>query len=327
MKIEMGESLLYSWLRHIKSCQIVQTNWKTSYTWTLYNEIELTTMFDELNAHFTSVTGVKLFKKTASLGQLLKQGECDVLGITVQAGVPGYCAVDVAFHENGLNYGSKQETILKVVVKCIRTAFCLHAYFNTQEGDIIFASPFVSNGIKTEVEKHLNDLNSYFASKGLAFRTRLICNDEFNHQILDPVLVACKGAADTSELFARAYKLIDMFATKKHRSGKATVSPIAVTATSSGAYTHMKPGIIANSVVRNILQTVNIPKKELADLQDPAYCAKAFGLRYALLVDNRTINRDRYYATPITIAGKDYYICNDWYENKKHLLIDWIAAH
>ena len=49
--------------------------------------------------------------------------------------------------------------------------------------------------------------------------------------------------------------------------------------------------------------------------------------RYALLVDNRTINRDRYYATPITIAGKDYYICNDWYENKKHLLIDWIAAH
>ena len=30
MKIEMGESLLYSWLRHVKECQIVQTNWKVS---------------------------------------------------------------------------------------------------------------------------------------------------------------------------------------------------------------------------------------------------------------------------------------------------------
>ena len=28
MKIEMGESLFYSWLRHVKDCQIVQTNWK-----------------------------------------------------------------------------------------------------------------------------------------------------------------------------------------------------------------------------------------------------------------------------------------------------------
>lgn len=327
MKIEMGESLLYSWLRHIKSCQIVQTNWKTSHAWTLHNEIELTTMFDELNAHFTASTGAKLFKKTTSLGQLLKQGECDVLGTTVQAGIPSYCAVDVAFHENGLNYGSKQETILKVVAKCIRTAFCLYAYFNTKEGDVIFASPFVSNGIQTEVEKHLNDLNFYFNSKGLSFKVQLICNDEFNKQILDPVLVTCKGAADTSELFARAYKLIDMFVNKKHRSSKVTVSPVAATSPAAGAYTHMKPGIIANSVVRNILQTVSIPAKELAELQDPACCAKVLGLRYALLVDNRTTNRDRYYATPVTIAGKDYYICNDWYENKKHLLIDWIDAH
>lgn len=28
MKIEIGESLLLSWLKHIKECQLVQTNWK-----------------------------------------------------------------------------------------------------------------------------------------------------------------------------------------------------------------------------------------------------------------------------------------------------------
>lgn len=41
MKIEMGESLFYSWLRHVKKCQIVQTNWMTSSQWQLSNEDRL----------------------------------------------------------------------------------------------------------------------------------------------------------------------------------------------------------------------------------------------------------------------------------------------
>ena len=41
MKIEMGESLFYSWLRHVKECQIVQTNWTTSSQWQLSNEDRL----------------------------------------------------------------------------------------------------------------------------------------------------------------------------------------------------------------------------------------------------------------------------------------------
>lgn len=38
MKIEMGESLLLSWLRHIKECQLVQTNWKPSAKWEFKNK-------------------------------------------------------------------------------------------------------------------------------------------------------------------------------------------------------------------------------------------------------------------------------------------------
>lgn len=37
MKIEIGESLLLSWLKHIKKCQLVQTNWKASRRWELNN--------------------------------------------------------------------------------------------------------------------------------------------------------------------------------------------------------------------------------------------------------------------------------------------------
>ena len=41
MKIEMGESLFYSWLRHVKECQIVQTNWKVSSNWELLHDEEI----------------------------------------------------------------------------------------------------------------------------------------------------------------------------------------------------------------------------------------------------------------------------------------------
>lgn len=35
MKIEMGESCVYSWLKHVKDCRIVQLNWKPSAEWDL----------------------------------------------------------------------------------------------------------------------------------------------------------------------------------------------------------------------------------------------------------------------------------------------------
>jgi len=33
MKIEIGESIVYSWLKHIKKCKIIQLNWKVSINW------------------------------------------------------------------------------------------------------------------------------------------------------------------------------------------------------------------------------------------------------------------------------------------------------
>ena len=35
MKIEMGESLLQAYLKHVENCLISQTNWKTSSSWNI----------------------------------------------------------------------------------------------------------------------------------------------------------------------------------------------------------------------------------------------------------------------------------------------------
>ena len=45
MKIEIGESLMYSWLRHNKLCELAQTNWKASENWVRKHDKELQKLF------------------------------------------------------------------------------------------------------------------------------------------------------------------------------------------------------------------------------------------------------------------------------------------
>jgi len=80
MKIEMGEFLFYSWLRHTKECQVVQTNWKVSPQWQLQHEDELSVLMQIMDGHFSDKYGYKIYKKSPSLSQLIQQGECDAVG-------------------------------------------------------------------------------------------------------------------------------------------------------------------------------------------------------------------------------------------------------
>ena len=72
MKIEMGESLFYSWLRHVKECQVVQTNWKPSRSWQLIGEEELKRFISITDELFQNKYGYGIYKNN-SLSQLLTQ--------------------------------------------------------------------------------------------------------------------------------------------------------------------------------------------------------------------------------------------------------------
>ena len=52
MKIEMGESLMQSWLKHAKECKITQLNWKPSTNWTTYNDQSIEELYRRMSTHF-----------------------------------------------------------------------------------------------------------------------------------------------------------------------------------------------------------------------------------------------------------------------------------
>lgn len=340
MKIEMGESLFYSWLRHVKECQIVQTNWKVSSQWQLSNAEELEKMMRTVDSHYSGKYGYAIFKQNASLSQLLQQGECDVLGVCIQPDEIKYYAIDVAFHEAGLNYGTRETTVMKVLEKCARTAFCLHGYLNTKDAEIIFASPKINPAVLNDLAPCIKEMNDLFANEGYEFTFRIIANEDYNDLVLKPILLASDGVADTSELFLRSYQMYKMFAgipTERRTRATTTTSrtrtaSVDVDYMDSDVYQELKIGQLAQKVLGPMLVDGCASDEEVAAMQTFEYSKETFDIQYPLLkLATESQTPLHYYATPILVNGQRYRLCNEWHEkgsnNDRPYLLKWIALH
>lgn len=334
MKIEMGESLLYSWLRHVKECQIVQTNWKISSKWEMQHENEIEELVGKIDDHFTNNYGYSIFKKNSSVAQIIQQTECDVLGINLNGEEKHFYAVEVAFHEGGLNYGSREETVMKIIAKSVRIAMCLYGYMDSKDSEIIFASPKIMPAILNDITPCINDLNNLFRLYGYEFYIRLIANETFNDSILQPILIASDGIADTSELFIRAYQMYNMFdghhnsTPHKENAPKKQDAPVL----ERNAYSELKIGQLVRLVLRPMLEKGQVSELEIKWMQDADYCKRTFDIQYPLLIKTDAQKKElRYYAEPLYINGERYRMCSEWYEvpanNDRPYLEKWLTEH
>lgn len=209
MKIEIGESAIYSWLRHIKGCKIVQTNWKTSPQWEGFHTERVYALIEQIKQRFPHI-----FKKSTPQ-QLLQQAEIDALGVCFTGGEPFFYAVEVAFHEEGLRYGN--EASERVAKKLLRIALLLYLQFNTKQGEIIFATPKVQPKTLTQISQKLQDIVAFMQQKGFSYRFSFLANEKFEKEIIYPLKDIADEISDTTELFVRSYKLLCLVQTnKKH---------------------------------------------------------------------------------------------------------------
>lgn len=220
MKLEMGESLILSWLRHVKKCQIVQTNWKPSKIWDTFQVEETKDFFVTAKQQF----GENVFKKS-SQNQLMQQAEIDALGMIFHEGcISTLYAVDIAYHESGLNYGSSQETINRITKKMIRTAMVILNSFDISNAEIIFASPKINPNIYVPLLEAFEVINEISKNNKLGFQFILSGNEDFYEEILNPTVEISKDVSDTSELFLRSIQLLGLSEEQGSNSKKNTIS-------------------------------------------------------------------------------------------------------
>lgn len=204
MKIEIGESLMQSYLKYEKRCMLTLTNWKTSSLWSIEND-----NFDKIEYVFNKIQNHNdfsdVFKKN-SLEQVLKQAELDVVGIDKNK----LYLIEVAFHENGLQYGGRLDTKDRVCKKLLRAYLIGLAFFPNYTYEIIFASPKVTPATNETIRDYFSVLNRDF-SDNEKVNFKYIANEDFKNLVLIPTLKSSSEDADTSELFIRSTKLLDIF--------------------------------------------------------------------------------------------------------------------
>ena len=339
MKIEMGESLFYSWLRHVKECQIVQTNWKVSNQWDLKNEHIISEFINSADTFFSEKYNYNVFKNNSSMAQIIQQAECDAIGMSIQETRNFFYAVDVAFHGAGLNYGSKDETIMKIIAKTLRTAMCLYGYLKTTEAEIIFASPKINNAVLVELEPCISDINDLFKKHNFGFNARLIANEDFNNTVLKPILLVSEGIADTSELFIRSYQMYTMFGDVGKEKSSRNIKHKKSLTTENEIYSiepddlaELKIGKIAQVILRKMLEDGAATEEEIKFMQTDSYSKQFFDLNYPLLVKAESqFDKVRYYSKSLYIHGVEYKMCSQWFEvsanNDRPYLIRWINNH
>ena len=330
MKIEMGESLFYSWLRHAKECLIVQSNWKPSPAWQLQNEEEINRLMVLSDEHFKGRYDYDVFKKN-SPSQLLLQAEIDVVGVSWAGDESMIYAIDVAYHEGGLNYGDKKETAIRIVKKFIRSAMCLRGYFSATKAEIVFAAPKINPANLVLIEPLMRELNILFVNAGLSFTARLIANEDFNELVLKPIMLASNNVSDTSELFLRSYQLVKMFGVEGLPARNKQIKN-TLTKTSGGAAGELKIGKIVQIFLRYALESGKLPATEIESMQTKEYSKRVFGIDFPLLVkDDVERNKVRYYSNPLTIDGQKYFLCSQWSEgasnNDRPFLMKWLGEH
>jgi hypothetical protein len=197
-----------SWLRHVKGCQLAELNWKPSFAWGKYGDNQ--SLMDQARAFFQNALDITLFSEDAKASQLIKQAEIDVLGVKLafDGRLEAVYGVDIAYHENGLQYKDNVGGILK---KLVRGRMAIQTYFGPVLCHMIFASPLVRPGPLQRLQSALVHVREFFSEYRLETTTTFYENETFRDEIVLPTLEASATTADSSELFLRSCRLLNGF--------------------------------------------------------------------------------------------------------------------
>lgn len=230
MKIEMGESLCASWLKHVKKCQVVQMNWKPSFFWdeNAFDSVQrmLVDLDSKLGEYgFSHKKGKGGNGEQLDLGidvrQIIGMTECDVVGVRFNKdGKVERCyGMESAFHSDGLHY---KATVKKVGAKLIRTIVALNLYLGAPRIEVGFMTPKIKIGVLREISSLISKIKHFFDENKLEvtinFYTETLGKEHeqsqeilsFRNEIVLPLVKRVPFADDDSELFMRSVLMSEL---------------------------------------------------------------------------------------------------------------------
>lgn len=316
MNIDIAESLAYSWLKHVKGCQIIHRNWKGLAQ-------KAPQINDDIKGVYKEAIDVGLISGNSNATDLekqitqgLKQTECDVLGLEFGEDGIKYHAVEVAYHSNGLNYSGNN--VGKINSKLLRIAVALKYYLNISSATLYFVSPFVRENQLAEIETTVNKLEEIISKLG-SFQIELCFNEDFYMNILQDTKNKDKQNVDLSELCIRSYELENLYNKIQHDVHKVEVENME-----DDDVEKIKIGLLVRTQFMPHLKDRILIESEINELKE----WKIGNFPVLRKVEEiPSGEKRRYYATPISLFGASYKVCNHWFANDVEnceKMKDWI---
>lgn len=327
MKIEILEQAYASYLKNCEGCIMTTNNWTVSKF--MLDSISAQQMtfindaIDEVNRQLAQSLGKSIFKKNKDT-QLIKQCEIDVVGLRYKNGINEVFLYDTAFHEDGLNY---KDGVANVLKKLVRAFIIGELFFKGFKVHIGFLTPKCKrkdlNKINNELPKLIGVMQKYNPDIVVEVLLDSDCED-----IIDKLVSCADDISDSNDLFIRSVKLLQ--SAKALPQSKQTNNNIGTS--------NLQKGAVANNnsksnnktkifTIVDFLTKSNLFTQELVQkLCDANYSKQALGLKYPFMKELKNIPSNencRYYATVITLNGKCYKICNDWYVKQLERLDEW----
>lgn len=247
MKIEMSESLVASWLKHVKHCIVVNTNWKASPYWTPATTDARIGQICDLAAGYFNERRLRILDTaneqdevarreieddadldTVDWQNMLLQTECDAVGLAYsenQGGTLVY-AVESAFHRNKIQYSKQRRswkrlhlqgntvTAWNVALKMFKNALSMFRWYGVRNAHIVFVAPMSSVPVEREILSACSIVEDFYQQQGFNFDFEFYfehptpgSDGTFSENVKNPVNLAATIVDDTSELYLRGHIL------------------------------------------------------------------------------------------------------------------------
>lgn len=335
MKIEIGEFLILSWLRHVRGCVVTQMNWSPSPAWAIARERELRAAFEAVRRFSDDTIGRSSFGQV-DFESFVRQARIDVLGLRLDQHAGGIeaIAVDSAINDTELPHGGAEETIVRLIQRMTRAGFALAAYLEPRQTSVVFATPWLAMAVRQEVQRHLGLLESRLAEQRdhpvSRLRFRVIADGDFADEIVQPVLEHVDAVADTSGLANQPQR-----STPLGSAGNGSVPCGANRQIEPTARKGSRIGEHVRRTMHELAASGRLTARIIGDLLDPRYCKARFNLGYAFLkpVDrsvplsrqgNDQHGRGCYWKKPLRVGDREFLICNNWFVGQRDAFDAWV---
>ena len=194
-----------------------------------------------------------------------------------------------------------------------------------------FESIFVSPKIIPSVQKKLDFLieKAALILNNPTIEIKVVSNDNFYSEMVNPLIKKTKNENDTSELFLRAYKLMSLDKGKEINKNITFALKLIINLETQvlKEVNGMKIGQFVLDSFRKAYERGLISEEEIKKLQDPEYSKRIFNANYEVLrFKTKSIEdhnkRNRYYKKELYCNS--FYLSSQWFEYQWENLLKWL---